>query len=161
MSAVRPFLVLSILAFLLVWAPAASAERGCQAPPGTAAVDQYCDNLPSADGTTDPSEEGVERLAAVLPKPVADRLRNKGLLGEVLLALPAVPAREGPRTMTARRRRFEPRVDALLPGPAANARSVARAATSTGGANAQMGWVLGLTLFCVSALSLRSALRRD
>jgi hypothetical protein len=163
MSPVRLLVALSVVAFLLVWVPTASADHGCQAPPGTAAVDQYCDNLPTADGTTDPSGKHVPRLVSVLPQAVADRLRRHGLLGEVLLALPAGDAgSRGARPLVAVRRvPFEPRDNALLPGPAANARSVIHATTSSSGLTAVMGWALGLTLFGLAAVSLWGALRRE
>jgi hypothetical protein len=162
MSGVRLVVALSVVAFLAVSAPAAHAERGCQAPPGTAAVDQYCDNLPSVDGTTDPSQRGLHRLVTLLPKPVAQRLREKGLLGEVLLALPAGETvdvhRGGPPSVAARGIRFRPVSDALLPGPAANVRSVVEAA-SKGGVAPEVGWALGLTLLCLAAVSLWGVLR--
>jgi hypothetical protein len=159
--------VLSFVAFLLAWAPAAaSADAGCQAPPGTAAVDQYCDNLPAAGGTTDPTRRGVRRLASLLPKPLAEQLRHHGMLGDVLLALPAGEISNAsaspPLRKAVRRAQFDPGLDALLPGPAAGARSIVRAAASSGnGLGGGLGWALVATMFSLAVLSLWGVLRRE
>jgi hypothetical protein len=50
--------------------------------------------------------------------------------------------------------------DALLPGPAANVRSVVDA-TSKGGVDPEVGWALGLTLLCLAAVSLWGVLRTE
>jgi hypothetical protein len=65
-------LALALAAMLLATAPASA--QTCNAPPGTAAVDQYCENAPSASGngggggsqsgaTTKPSNSTVRALA--------------------------------------------------------------------------------------------------
>jgi hypothetical protein len=163
MPSVRSLAVLSAVALLLVWAPSASAARGCQAPPGVAAADQYCETLPAAGGSVDPSGRDVARLVAHLPKGVVAELQKYGLLGQVLLALPAgdrTVGGHGRLALDARRVRFEPGVDALLPGPAQNAKAAVEAAAAAGDVNREMGWALGVTLFGLAALSLWGTLRR-
>jgi hypothetical protein len=154
--------VLSVVGFLGM-APPALADQGCEAPPGTAAVDQYCDNLPAAGGTTDPGQRGLRRLAHVLPKPAVQRLQHSGVVGEALLALPVdVPVGGHLPTATAHRTRFEPGSAALQPGPAASTHSVLAsvgpAASEFGGG---LGWALVATLFSLAMLSLWGALRRE
>ena len=71
MSRLVLILLAGVAAVLLCAAPA-SAQR-CVAPPGTAAVDQYCENVPSASGegggsgpgstTTKPSRDTVRAIA--------------------------------------------------------------------------------------------------
>jgi hypothetical protein len=63
----------------------------CDVPPGTAAVDQYCDVLPSADGTGEQTGEvPAVPLGRVLPERVRERLQKAGTVGHGLLALPAL-----------------------------------------------------------------------
>src|SRR3954454_25086600 len=48
-----------LLAALLTLIPGTAAAQSCKAPPGTAAIDEYCETVPSAKGdrgTADPSE---------------------------------------------------------------------------------------------------------
>src|SRR3954470_17625881 len=55
----RPFLFVAIAVLgSLLGSPAMASESRCQAPPGTAAVDQYCETVPSAGGGQSASPSG-------------------------------------------------------------------------------------------------------
>lgn len=153
------WILLTLLLLLLVPASAAHAKTNCKAPPGTAAVEQYCESLPTADGDTHLGDKPTRPLAAVLPKPLVHRLEKAGLAGEVILALPAGPARmhQGGRRQTS----FDPRVKALLPGPALSPKSVVDAAAKNGAEHIDQGfgWALVLTLFGLGGLSVAGSLR--
>ena len=152
------FLALATLVCLsLAYAPAALANTNCNAPPGTAGVDQYCETLPTADGTSDVSQRPKRPLADVLPARVISRLRDAGIAGDVLLALPAPVADAG---VIRRAARFDPQVKALLPGPGPNASSIAQVTAASAPEVAQgFGWVLVLVLFTLGGLSLWGSLR--
>jgi hypothetical protein len=150
--------LISVVAWALAPVAAASAVDGCNAPQDTAAVDQYCESLPTADGTTDVSQPPARPLAAVLRDTTVKKLQKAGPLGQAVLALPApVDAmRPGSRAARARHRALEPKLDGLLPGPGTtNASSVVTASVDGGGnLDGGLGWVLVLTLLGLSAISL-------
>ena len=118
----------------------------CKAPPGTAAVEQYCESLPTADGDTHLGDKPPRPLAAVLPEPIVHRLQKAGVAGEVILALPAGPTRA--HQSERQQAPFDPRVKALLPGPALSPKSVVDAAAKSGAEHIDQGfgWALVLTL---------------
>jgi hypothetical protein len=62
----------------------------CEARPDVAALDEYCDALPSADG------RGVSSrpLKTVLPPKMVKRLEKAGPLGHALLAVPIAAPRD-------------------------------------------------------------------
>jgi hypothetical protein len=163
MPRARLVVVLSVVAFLLAGAPpGAFAESGCQAPPGTAAVEQYCDTLPAVGGPSDPTGTIRRRLASVLPKPLVHRLDQAGVLGEVLLALPAADsASRALPTVNGRRARFRPGVAPLLPGPAMTARSLSDGAATSSWVSGGLGWVLVATMFSLALISLWGHLRPE
>jgi hypothetical protein len=70
------------LVWLLLMAPPALAQR-CQAPPGTAAIEQYCETVPSGTGER-PAVAGVQ---ATLPPSTERALRASGGDGEALADL--------------------------------------------------------------------------
>lgn len=82
--------LLVALASLLVIAAPTMAQQRCEAPPGTAAIDQYCETVPSAGGerearrpntpTTDPSRPSASGLDAA----TARALRAQGPDGRAL-----------------------------------------------------------------------------
>jgi hypothetical protein len=157
-------LLLSVMALLVV-APAASASQGCVAPDGTAATDQYCEFLATAEGPTDATGSGTRPLASVLSKRAIKRLERAGVLGQVLLALPAGSGAHPEDTSAAmrtavRRADVDPRHDALLPGPGPGAGSLVRAAGSMNGQVEQgFAWTLVLTLLALAGLSMWGSLR--
>jgi hypothetical protein len=158
----------STLALLLVLASAAAAgPPGCDAPPGTAGPVQYCETLPTSQGSQDVTQPASRPLSATLPKPVGSALDEAGVLGEVLMAMPtgtllspphgkpglANPAREA----AAEKAAFDPRLNALTPGPAETSSS-AIGAVARSGAKFQMGFNLALVLILVflAGCSLRT-----
>ena len=164
MARARVVVVLSVVAFLLAGAPpTAIAESGCQAPPGTAAIEQYCDNLPSVRGPSDPTVGANLRLASALSKPLVLHLKHEGVLGEALLALPVADPHPGPlHIVKGRRARFEPGVAPLLPAPAATTRSVlAGPTTPSSWMGGGLGWALVATMLCLALLSLWGLVGRE
>ena len=153
------WILLTLVLLLLASASAAHAKTSCKAPPGTAAVEQYCESLPTADGDTHLGDKPTRPLAAVLPEPIVHRLQKAGVAGEVILALPAGPPA---RTQSERRQApFDPRVKALLPGPGLSPKSVVDAAAKNGAEHIDQGfgWALVLTLFGLGGLSVAGSLR--
>jgi hypothetical protein len=153
------WILLTLMLVLLASASAAHAKTDCKAPPGTAAVEQYCESLPSADGDTHLGDKPARPLAAVLPEPIVQRLQKAGVAGEVILALPAGPT---PEHRSGRRQTpFDPRVKALLPGPALSPKSVVDAAAKNAAEHIDQGfgWALVLTLFGLGGLSVAGSLR--
>jgi hypothetical protein len=148
---------------LLPWlwlATPASAATSCHAPPGTAATEQYCESLPSADGVID-ATGSHKPLATVLPMALVKRLEHAGLLGDVLLALPAVAAGANVMPSAAvRKARVDPRLGALLPG---RPRSVRSSFAATVGSAGQVGdgfaWTLVASLCALAAISAVGSLR--
>lgn len=87
--------LLAIAAIAMVWTPAARAARAnCQAPPGTSALDQYCETIPAAGGDRGTRDNSGARLGQSLSPRSAAALANAGPTGRGVLALPAgSPAR--------------------------------------------------------------------
>jgi hypothetical protein len=145
---------------MLAPAAPAAAANGCDAPGDTAAVQQYCDSLPTADGGTDVTQHHAHPLAAVLPPATVKQLRHAGALGAAVLALPSGVAPMAKRASVHQRKAIKSLVKGLLPGPGARARAVVEAAGGGGRVDAGFQWALALTLIAVSGLSVwRSAFR--
>jgi hypothetical protein len=89
------------LVALLGAAGPASAAR-CKAPPGTSAIDQYCEAFPTAGGSTDTEERGGSRLQGRLSPGTAKAFAKAGSDGRTLLDLPAAAgsSRTKPGTST-------------------------------------------------------------
>jgi hypothetical protein len=66
-------------------AAAAQAQR-CTAPPGTAAVDQYCETIPAADGSTG-SQPGNDAARGSVSKGTLEALRAAGADGSSLAGI--------------------------------------------------------------------------
>jgi hypothetical protein len=76
---------------LLLALPSAAGAQTCVARPGTAALDQYCETIPSGGGqrSTRPTNP---RLRDTLPPDEVSRLQRRGDEGNAVLALPSGPA---------------------------------------------------------------------
>lgn len=87
-------LVLPTLLVLAGGAPSAALAQGCEAPPGTSAIEQYCERVPSAgtdsQGTRETKRESREALP---PRTVRQLEQESG--GEVVLGLPAAKGDDG------------------------------------------------------------------
>jgi hypothetical protein len=151
--------LLSTLAVLLVLASAADAQSGCDAPPGTAATEQYCETLATPEGSKDVTRRASSPLATTLPKPVAAELADAGVLGDVLMAM-ATGTLVGPRdeglaaasparAAAAQRAAFDPRLNALSPGPAENTSATIRGVASAGASSVQIGFGASLVLILI------------
>jgi hypothetical protein len=152
----RGLLILITLVPFLWLATPAQAATGCDAPPGTAAADQYCETLPAADGMTDATGEGLLPLAAVLPKALVRRLERAGLLGQVLLALPAVVGNssDSRARRAAREASTDPRLGSLLPDGPETSRSAAQAVLDRAGmVDPGFTWTLVLSLLALAGVS--------
>jgi hypothetical protein len=79
---------------VLLAAPAAGATSDpCAAPPGTAAVDQYCESTPGGVASTPhPGARGDREPAASVPSDTADRVLQEPGGAAVLQDLPGAPA---------------------------------------------------------------------
>ena len=75
-------LLLALTAILLAAAPAAAQK--CNAPPGTAAVDQYCENVPSASGNGGGSGDSNGSSGATAPRSTVRALDRAGESGKEL-----------------------------------------------------------------------------
>jgi hypothetical protein len=128
---------------------------------------QYCETLPTSQGSQDVTRPASRPLSATLPKPVGSALDDAGVLGEVLMAMPTgtllspphgKPGLTNPaRKAAAENASFDPRLNALIPGPAETSSS-AIGAVARGGARFQMGFNLALVLILVflAGCSLRT-----
>jgi hypothetical protein len=149
----------STLAFLLLPASAATAAPGCNAPPDTAATDQYCETLVAPQGLQDVSRPSSSPLSSTLRRPVASELGSAGVLGDLLMGMPTGtlvgssdvrPGLASPaHVAAARRAEFDPRVNALTPGPADSAASTIAAAAATGASTIHAGFGLALVLILI------------
>ena len=72
--------------------PASASAADCATAPDAAAIDQYCELLPTADGNglTTTARGNGPRLRDVLSRSAVARLRKEGILGDALLMLPVL-----------------------------------------------------------------------
>ncbi len=81
MTRAFPRLLLILLPAILLAASPAAAQQECTAPPGTAAVDQYCENVPSASGNSGGSDGSS---GATAPRSTVRALNRSGESGKEL-----------------------------------------------------------------------------
>ena len=156
----RWMLLITIFAFVLAPASGAWAANGCDGSGDTAAADQYCESLPTADGDTDVTQRHARPLASVLPAKTVAKLEHAGTLGAVVLALPAGVTSHPTRAPHQQHKSIKKIVNGLLPGPGVAARAIVSAAGGGGHVDAGFEWALVLTLLGVSGMSIwRTALR--
>jgi hypothetical protein len=129
---------------LLTAPPARAPAQACVPGQTVAALDQYCDGLPTSDGTQVPtsnlgSTDSGPKLGAALSRTEVAQLSHAGPAGRALLVLPAVsPLVRG--TSVAKRRRIAEtarkvvRSGALDDSTGDVGRVVAAGLTSAGGA---------------------------
>jgi hypothetical protein len=158
MSRAGLVVLLSSLALLLVLDSTAAAQ-GCDAPPGTAATEQYCETLATPGGSKDVTRPSSRPLAATVPVPVVKELLDAGLLGDVLMAMPTgTLVKEGSQARgaagpagaaAARQAEFDPRINALSPGPADSTSATIRGAATAGADSVQVGFGAALVLILI------------
>ena len=82
----RLFLLVGVAGLLAI--PAGASAQSCEAPPGTGAVDQYCETIPDAGGDRGASDPGPTRSREPLPASTRQALRSGSseaqALGELL-----------------------------------------------------------------------------
>lgn len=76
-------LLLSALFLLVLAAPASASTTNCVAPPGTAAIEEYCETVPSATG----NPSGGARAPHPLSGSTQAALRSQGADGKALAGL--------------------------------------------------------------------------
>lgn len=136
-----------------------AAPPSCQAPPGTSAIDQYCETIPGASGDRGSrSSQRGQSLRQVVPAGVVGQLRRGGPAGQAILNLPATVAStnasaqkgasaQGPVGAETQRQGGGPRTRAQEPA-APGARSdnpldaIRSAASSGTSAGSGLAWVL-------------------
>jgi cobalamin biosynthesis Mg chelatase CobN len=172
-------LLLLLAPVLIALLPATAAAQSCEAPPGTAALDEYCETVPAADGqgggtagrgaSGDRADSGGSSSASA----VEQRLRSAGPTGAALLAVRTSKDRSsGNDTSVGRERRDrsaastskarESRAagrdgdaaEPQLPAPSDNPlRAVVRAASNGSGIGVSFGWVLALSALLLVSVS--------
>jgi hypothetical protein len=156
----RPLLLITFAVFTLGPTVRASAADGCDASSDTAAVNQYCESLPTADGNTDVTQRHARPLALALPPKIVRMLRRAGPLGAAVLALPAGVAQRTAGLSGRERTAVKTAGRGLLPGPGVNARAVISTLGTGGELDAGFKWALAITLISLSGFSVwRSAFR--
>ena len=136
---------LLVLVFALALLPAAtaSAQRTCVAPPGTAAIDQYCEVVPDAGGDRGSNDP---RPPATLPQETADRLAGSGQGQALLRQLGQDPAK--PKGAKRARTEAAPAPDA----PSSNPLDAVSSALSSG-PTVSSGFVVALLAVTLLVLS--------
>jgi hypothetical protein len=152
---------LLVATLALVWMPTGAAAQGCDAPPGTAATEQYCEQLlPNASGgvggdTASSGDTGTETLADVLPKDVVAELEASGPDAQALLRMPATQTTGAP---------FDPKAGALgeedlTPQPGKSGGGLWEGVTkATKTVSSGLVWLLGTMLVGLGAATVLSYL---
>lgn len=144
---VRRLVLLAFALALLAAAPAA-AQRTCIAPPGTAAIDQYCEVVPDAGGDRGSTDL---RPPVAIPQETAEQLARSGGQGEALLRQlgqdPAKPRGAG--------RRPSGPADSSDPGPSAPSDNPLDAVSSalSSGPTVSSGFIVALLAVTLLVLS--------
>jgi hypothetical protein len=68
--------------------PGAALGQTCQAPPGTAGIDEYCESIPAAGGVTGPGDKG--RTGPGIPAATRKTLLGQGAAGKAVAQLAPV-----------------------------------------------------------------------
>jgi hypothetical protein len=156
MRPLRPLVLISLVAFLLVPARALAAKSGCRGASGSAAIEQYCETLSTAAGGVDVTQKAARPLAQTLPKRVVARLQRSGKLGQLLLALPSGDTANGATAKAARRAASDPKLNQFLLKPAPTTGSVVRAGLRgpDGRDGGPLAWAMLIVLFFLGGGSL-------
>src|SRR5687767_903772 len=88
-------LLLLLALVLIALMPSTASAQSCEAPPGTAAMDEYCETVPSADGQGggtvgrgSSAGRSTSGGGSSLGTATEQRLRSAGPAGEAILAVP-------------------------------------------------------------------------
>jgi hypothetical protein len=74
----------ALIAFAATASPAMAASGSCQAPPGTSAIDQYCEALPSPGGT---GGNHKHKRSHHVNNTTSQELKKQGAAGQAVLNL--------------------------------------------------------------------------
>lgn len=135
----------------LAAAPAGARADTCAAPPGTAAIEQYCENIPTPAGKTG-GHSGGGGSSSSIPAATAQRLAAGG--AGALLAVPGGSPRESKHSQAGR----QPRERTRTPAPSGSPLDAIGSSLSNGGDSVGGGlvWVLlAITLALGGAAWLR------
>jgi hypothetical protein len=162
MQTMRSFLLATLL-LLAVAAPASAGTTDCVAPPGTAAIDEYCETVPSATG----DKGGGARSAQPLDRSTRSELRAQGADGQALAGLlssdgtsePAGKPKASKRAGSAGAAGAAAAQDEPSGNPLHAVTSAVEAGPTLGGGFA---WaLLGITALMIAAGWMRLRARRD
>jgi hypothetical protein len=158
-AAVRRVLVFTALALVLCLPASASAQK-CVARPGTAALDQYCETVPTDRGQT-PARPTDGRLGSTLPADSVSKLERRGKEGAAVLALPPGPGSSPPPSGTAPAgtqplSSTAPAAATDAPPDAPSSNPVSVAFSALGGVGA-LGWGLVVVLVALGMVAVASA----
>jgi hypothetical protein len=117
--------------------PAWGATANCQAPPGTSAVDQYCETIPAPGGDRGSSDRTGRRTGSSLTPGTARTLGRAGTDGRGILSLPA-------GAPPAHARRHAPALAPPKPAPASESpfSAIGSAVDAGGSLGSGFMWVL-------------------
>ena len=148
-------------ALVLVLAfPAGASAQKCVARPGTAALDQYCETVPTDKGQT-PARPSAGRLRGALPAGAVDKLERHGKDGEAVLTLPSGPgsspppsgtAPSGTQPLSTTRPGASAGAETDAPPDAPSANPIRGVFTALGGVGA-LGWGVVLALVAFAAVA--------
>jgi hypothetical protein len=147
-------------ALVLVLAfPAAASAQKCVARPGTAALDQYCETVPTGKGP-EPARQEEGRLGSALPAQAVEKLESHGKDGEAVLALPtggtprppSGSAPSGTQPLSSASAKGSAGTESDAPPDAPSSNPVSAAFTALGGVGA-LGWGLLLALVAVAVVA--------
>jgi hypothetical protein len=149
---------------LVLALPSSAGAQKCIARPGTAALDQYCETIPSGGGQRSTRPTGNSTLKETLPRDEVSRLQRHGDEGNAVLALPSGPAPpSSPSTAVStgshelsKTPPGEARAETDAP-PAAPSANPVSATFSSLGLVGSLGWGLVALLAVVAALAAAAA----
>jgi hypothetical protein len=154
------------LAGVALCVPGTASAQKCIARPGTAALDQYCETLPTDKGDT-PARPSDGKLRSSIPASDVDRLERHGKDGQAVLALPTGPkppsppsggsSSGGPALSATPPEKGAP-ADSDAPPDAPSANPFSATFEALGGVGA-LGWGIVLTLVLLAAGTAVASLR--
>ena len=163
-------LLITVTAILVAAAPAA-AQR-CVAPPGTAAVDQYCENVPSASGNSGGgSDDSNGSSGATAPRSTVRALDRAGesgkelkqFLGEdVASARADTGAKQGSKRSSDRKARTPEPAGTAPKQPSSNPLGAVQSAVNSGSTvGSGFTWVLVLLTVLIAGIAWTRYRRRS
>jgi len=158
MAATHRYVALLVAVGALALPAGASAQTSCQAPPGTGAIDQYCETIPRAEGPGGAGNPGSTRAPQPLPPSTLRALRGGGEDARALADSLAGPAGEGRRGKGGRKGGAFPALEAPSSDePSSNPLPAIKASVGSGGSiGVGFVWILvGITLLMLALAWLR------